>query len=94
LAVHGFPSSGHATPLPLGVTVQPPLPSQVELAWQTPGVHVYTAPPQTPAVQTSFFVHALPSSQLVPLARLDHAVVELAGVHTRHALAGFTVPAG
>jgi hypothetical protein len=73
--------------------VQPPSPSHVELAWQLVGAHVYAVPPQVPAAQTSLFVHALPSSQFVPSARLDQAVVELDGVHTRHALAGFTVPA-
>jgi hypothetical protein len=80
-AWHGLPSLGHATPTPAFVTVHPPLPSHADATWQTPGVHVYEAPPQAPAVQTSLEVHALPSLHAVPLVALDHAVVEIAGSH-------------
>jgi hypothetical protein len=90
---HALPSSGHAAPLGSFTTVQPPLPSHVELAWQLVGVHVYAVPPQVPAAHTSFFVQAFPSSHAAPSARLDHAVVEVAGAHARQALAGFTAPA-
>jgi hypothetical protein len=38
--VQGLPSSVHEAPLALFVTVQPPLPSQVELAWHAVGVQV------------------------------------------------------
>jgi hypothetical protein len=71
----------------------------VELAgiqtWQTfAGFRVpdaYSVPPmkqsamQAPEEQTS------PLPQLAPFAAFDHAVVELAGVQTRHAFAGSTV---
>jgi hypothetical protein len=90
---HGLPSSLHAVPLALFTIVQPPTPSHVALSWQSVAVHEYAVPPQVPAVQTSLFVHALPSSHTVPSATLLHAVVELAGVHTKHAFAGFTAPA-
>jgi hypothetical protein len=35
---------------------------------------------------------SVPPAQLVPSATLDHAVVEVDGVHTWHAFAEFTVP--
>jgi hypothetical protein len=88
---HGLPSEGHATPEPAFTMVQL-VPLQVELAWQLVGVQVKGVPPQVPAVQTSFDVQRLPSSQVVPSVALDHAVVEVAGVHTWQALAGLMVP--
>lgn len=51
-------------------------------------------PLHVPLVHTSLLEHALPSSHVVPLVRLLHVVVELAGVHTRQLLTGFTAPAG
>ena len=45
-------------------------------------------PVQTPAWQVSVWVQALPSLQVVPLTMLDHAVVEVAGVHAWQALVG------
>jgi hypothetical protein len=50
------------------------------------------APPQVPLVHWSLDVQALPSLQLVPLVAFDQAVVDVAGVHFRQALAGFTAP--
>jgi hypothetical protein len=64
--VHGLPSSEHALPLLALPIVQPPLPSHVELAWQSPGVQVYPVPPHVPLVHTSLLVHAFPSLHVVP----------------------------
>ncbi len=90
----GFPSPGHAAPLAAFTTVQPPLPSQVELTWQLVAVHGDAVPVQVPAAHTSFQVQGSPSLHSVPPATSDHSVVEVAGAHTRQALAGFTVPTG
>ena len=38
--------------------------------------------------------HTLPAPHAVPFGSLDHVVVELDGVQSWQALAGFTVPAG
>jgi hypothetical protein len=54
----------HAVPVS-GVTVQVDVPLQaLVLHWSL--VQVTVVPPQTPLVQTSLKVHALPSSQAVP----------------------------
>jgi hypothetical protein len=90
--VHGLPSSVHDAPLALLVTLQPPLPSQVELLWQLVGEQVYAVPPHVPLVQTSFFVHALPSLHVVPLVALDQLVVEAPGLQTWQGLPGLAVP--
>ena len=90
---HGLPSLGHAAPLAAFTTVHPPLPSHVELVWQLVAVHVYSVPPQAPAVHTSLEVQAFPSLHAVPSATLDHPVVEIAGAHASHGFAGFGVPA-
>lgn len=56
-------------------------------------MHVIVVPPQVPLpLQTSLYVQALPSLQLVPEVAFDHAVFEVAGVQTWHAFPGFTVP--
>src|SRR4051794_14310035 len=68
--VQGLPSSGQLVPPGLFTTVQPPLPSHVELASQLVAVHVYAAPVQTPPVHTSLWVQALPSVQTLPSALL------------------------
>ena len=67
-------SAVHAAPSGLFATVHPPFPSHMDDAWQSAAVHEYAAPPQTPAVQTSFFVHAVPSLHAVPFAAtgLEH----------------------
>jgi hypothetical protein len=52
----------------LTTTVQPPIPSQVKLAWQLVGVQVYAVPPHAPALHTSPWVQASPSLHGVPLA--------------------------
>jgi hypothetical protein len=67
--VQGLLSSGHGVPAAAFTTVQPPLPSQVELAWHTPGLQVWLAPPHVPFVHESFEVQGLPSSHAVPFAR-------------------------
>jgi hypothetical protein len=72
--------------------VQPPTPSQVELTSQAPGVQVKAVPPQVPAVQTSVFVQALPSSQVVLSALLVHAVVEVAGSQLWQGFEGLAAP--
>jgi len=44
-----------------------PSPLQVPVSWHWSGAaQVKAVPPQVPAVQTSFLVHGLPSSQVVP----------------------------
>jgi hypothetical protein len=90
--VHGLPSSGQLTPLPLSTTVQPPRPSHVELTWQLVAVQVKPVPVHVPDLQASPEVHACPSLHVVPSARFDHAVVEVEGIHAWHALAGLIVP--
>jgi hypothetical protein len=89
--VQAIPSEVQVAPSALLVVVQPPVPSQAEEAWQSAGVQVYAAPPQAPFVQTSAFVHALPSSQVVPFAAWLHAVRVTAGWHDWHALPGVGV---
>jgi hypothetical protein len=88
-----MPSEVHAAPSILLVVVQPPVPSQAEEAWQSAGVQVYAAPPHAPFVQTSAFVQAFPSSQVVPFEELLHEVALVAGWHRRHACVGFAAPA-
>jgi hypothetical protein len=92
--VQGLPSSGQAVLAGLSVTVHPPLPSQVEVAWQLVGAHEYGVPLQAPLVHASLKVHALPSSQVVPLGLLDHVEVDVAGVQTWQKLLGLTAPLG
>jgi hypothetical protein len=89
----GLPLLGQVVPLGWFAMVQL-VPLQMEVSWQLVGVQVKAVPPHVPAVQTSFDVQRLPSSQVVPSATLDQVVVEVAGVHARQAFAGFTVPAG
>jgi len=69
---------------------------QVPAVWHwSIAVHVTgLAPRHAPAWHASVCVHALPSSHAVPLTRLDHAVVDSAGVHAWQALAGLMSPAG
>jgi hypothetical protein len=52
LAVQAWPSS-HGVVSGLGVTVQPPEPSQMDVAWHIVGVQGLEVPPQAPLVQTS-----------------------------------------
>jgi hypothetical protein len=77
----------------VGVKVQLPSPLQKSLVQASPSSQVYTVLPQVPAVQTSFFVHATPSSQAVPSALGLHAVWLKPGEHSRHWFAGFAAPA-
>ena len=65
LEVQGWPSS-QVVLSGLGVTVQPPEPSQTEVAWHIVGVQGLDVPPQAPEVQTSLEVQAWPSLQPVP----------------------------
>src|SRR5438094_10584688 len=65
--VHAL-SSSQAVPLDLLAKEQVPSPLQVPVSWHWSGAaQVKAVPPQVPAVQTSFLVQALPSSQAVPL---------------------------
>jgi hypothetical protein len=80
-AWHGLPSLVHVTPLPAFTIVQL-VPLQVELTWQSVGVHVNPVPTQVPPLHASLDVQRSPSSQVVPSITLDHAVVDVAGVHT------------
>ena len=72
---------------------------QTPMVWQPSGAgHVTpmhrSEPAHAPAVHLSAPVFGSPSSHAVPLATLDQPDVELAGVHTWQALAGFAAPAG
>src|SRR5580704_10152149 len=51
-------------------------------------------PPMKQSATQAPLLHTSPAPQLVPLGSLDHVVVEVAGVQTWQAFAGFTVPAG
>ncbi len=66
-AAQALPVPGHLVPEVASTIVQPPLPLQVELAWQLVGVHEYAVPAQVPFVQTSLSVHAFWSLQTVLL---------------------------
>jgi hypothetical protein len=77
--VHESKSCVHGVPSGAGVVVQPPAPSHVDVAWQSPGVHEYVVPPHAPAVQMSFVVHALPSLQAAPLALIGVEQAPVAG---------------
>jgi hypothetical protein len=52
------------------VTVQALVPLHVELASHPVAVQLIGVPPQTPAAQTSPYVQALPSLQVVPFVTL------------------------
>ena len=92
--VQALPSLQVVPSVAAGLEQAPEVGSQVPAAWhwslaeQTTGLE----PTQAPAWQVSVWVQALPSLHAVPLAPLDHAVVEVAGAHTWHGLAGLTVP--
>ena len=77
-----LPSSAQRVPIAVLVMMQPPLPSQLELAWQFVAIHAYAVPPQTPPVQTSLLVQVLLSLHAVPFALSDQARVAVAGVQT------------
>src|SRR5580698_5926362 len=51
-------------------------------------------PPMKQSATQAPLLHTSPLAQLVPFGSLDHVVVEVAGVQTWQAFAGFTVPAG
>jgi hypothetical protein len=64
----------------------------MSLVQGSPSSQVYAVLPQVPAVQTSFFVQAIPSSHEVPSAAGLHAVWLKAGEHCWHGFAGFAAP--
>jgi hypothetical protein len=78
--VQGLPSSVHTVPPGLFTTVQPPMPSHVELCWQVVGVHVNALPLHIPPVQTSALVHAAPSLHVLPFALFGFEHVPSAGL--------------
>jgi hypothetical protein len=78
--VQALPSL-HAAPSDLSVTVQPPLPSHTELAWQSVAEHVYAMPPHTPPLHVSARVQALPSLHDVPSASAGVVHAPVAGLH-------------
>ena len=51
-------------------------------------------PVHTPAWQAFVCMHRFVPAHVVPSDSFDHVVVDVAGVQTWQALAGFTVPAG
>jgi hypothetical protein len=96
VCVQALPSL-QAVPLAAGGLEQTPVEGlQVPATWHwSAAVHTTGFDPmQTPAWQVSVCVQALPSLQAVPLVALDHAVVDVVGVHTRQALVGSSAPGG
>jgi len=89
LFVHAFPSS-HAVPfVRIG---QPVAGTQVPPVWHASAVHVTAVPPpQTPAVQVVVFVHAFPSSHVVPSVLFVGVGQPVAGTHVPAFLHGFVV---
>ena len=55
-------------------------------------VDVYVTPPMSQSVRHAPVTQISPAPQLVPVATLDHALVELDGLQTWHAFAGFAAP--
>src|ERR1700678_3499871 len=51
-------------------------------------------PPMKQSAMQAPLLHTSPGAQLVPLGSFEYVVVEVAGVQTWQAFAGFTVPAG
>jgi len=92
--VQALPSLQVVPSVAAGLEQAPEVGSQVPAAWHWSLAEHTTGlvPTQAPAWQVSVWVQALPSLHAVPLAPLDHAVVEVAGAHTWHGLAGLTVP--
>ncbi len=83
-----------------------PLGSLDHVVVEVAGVHTWQAfagftvppgmsvPPMKQSATHAPLLHTSPAAQAVPLGSLDHVVVEVAGVHTWQAFAGFTVPPG
>ena len=89
LFVHAFPSS-HVVPfVRIG---QPVAGTHVPPVWHASAVHVTAVPPpQTPAVQVVVFVHAFPSSHVVPSVLFVGVGQPVAGTHVPAFLHGFVV---
>ena len=72
--------SPHAVPAAVGVTVQVEVPLQVRVPHASL-VHVIAVPPHVPPVHTSEYVHAFPSSQVLPFALGGFEQTPVAGLH-------------
>jgi len=66
----------------IGVWLQPPAASHPSVVQTSPSSQLIVVPAQTPPVQTSFSVHAFPSSQTVPSAAAGFEHAPVLGLHT------------
>ena len=74
--------------------LQLPSPLQESAVQASPSSQLYAAPAQTPAVQTSLLVQALPSLHVVLLDFAVQLVWLVVGVQVWHWFAGSVAPAG
>jgi hypothetical protein len=76
----------------VGEKVQVPSPLQTSLVQGIPSSQVYAAPPQVPAVHTSFLVQAFPSLHELSSTFRLHVVWLVPDVHCWHGFCGFVSP--